>query len=307
MFSSDGFLLMTDLSQTDGLSSDAVRETRRMLRLVQAHLIQTSVNHGASVQVKGFVDVVHHATSAANELNYVTPRKNTAWVSAKEIEHGIEALRGLGRLARVQYIEGLFPPQFATTMNTLGLHMEHETPLMLLEMHSPPPPAARSLSEGLTISEVTDAQGGALWWYVWRNAFYDVVTQTAPPVAIGMDLYHIASGHQTDFVMMRAGLPIGVARLSYYPAASTAHLESVAFIREARQPRLLRALIQQLMAHAHARGATLIFSSGDAERDAYRELGFIDCGSIVWYAEKANDTHKDIHHGGMAQPLLTVR
>ncbi len=297
---------MNDTQQHDEITSDSVKETRRMLRLVQAHLIQTSVNHGASVQVKGFVDVVHHATSAANELNYVTPRKNTAWVSAKEVEHGIEALRGLGRLARVQYIEGLFPPQFASTMTALGLHIEHETPLMLLEIHSPPT-AIRSLSEGITINEVTDAQGGALWWYVWRNAFYDVVTQTAPPVAIGMDLYHIASGHQTDFVMMRAGLPIGVARLSYHTAASTAHIEAVALIREARQPRLFGTLIQKLMAHAHARGATLIFSSGDTERDAYRELGFIDCGSIVWYAEKANDTHKDTQHGAMAQPLLTVR
>jgi len=297
---------MADLPQTDDLSSDAVRETRRMLRLVQAHLVQTSTNHGATVHTQSFVDIVHHPSSAANELNYVTPRKNTAWVSAKDIEHGIDSLRGMGRLARVQYIEGLFPPQFASTMTALGLRMEHETPLMLLEPQVKLR-AVYGLSEGISISEVTDAQGGALWWYVWRNAFYDVVTQTAPPVAIGMDLYHIASGHQTDFVMMRHGLPIGVARVSHHNAASTAHIEAVALIREARQPRLLRALIEHVVQHARARGATLIFSSGDAERDAYRELSFIDCGSIVWYAEKANDTQKDAQYGGMAQPLLTVR
>ncbi len=297
---------MADLPQTDDLSSDAVRETRRMLRLVQAHLIQTSTNHGAIVHPQGFVDVVHHPTSAANELNYVTPRKNTAWVSAKDIEQGIDALRRIGRLARVQYIEGLFPPQFASIMTALGLHIERETPLMLLEPQVALQPK-RHLIEGVRITEVTDAQGGALWWYVWRNAFYDVVTQTVPPVAIGMDLYHIASGHQTDFVMIRHGLPIGVARVSHNDAAATAHIEAVALIREARQPRLLCALTEHVVHHARARGATLIFSSGDTERDAYRELSFIDCGSIVWYAEKANTTHKDTYHGGMAQPLLTIR
>lgn len=294
------------LTEAPDETQAAVKETRRRLRLVQSHLMQTSINHGANVQSHGFVDVVAHASSAANELNYVTPRKNTAWVSGKEIEHGLDALRAAGRMGRVQYIEGLFPAQFASTLTALNLSVEQEAPLMLLTRDDSKRIFA-PLPEGVIINQVTGTEGSAVWWYVWRSAYYDVITQTAPPVAVGMDLYHISSGHQIDFVMQRGGVPVGVARLSLNPENATAHIEALALIREARQPRLMRALIARVTATAWEQGAALVFSGGQSERDTFREAGFIDCGSIVWYAENATDTKLDEQNGGMAQPLLTVR
>ncbi|MCA9912927.1 MAG: hypothetical protein KC496_06245, partial [Anaerolineae bacterium] len=89
------------------MNKTEIKEARVTLRRVQAHLHQTHLNLGAEEQSVGFVDVVHHASSALPNLNYVTPRRNTAWVSGKHIADGIAVLRDLGRRARVRFVDGL--------------------------------------------------------------------------------------------------------------------------------------------------------------------------------------------------------
>ncbi|HEX2619123.1 MAG TPA: hypothetical protein VHL11_03220, partial [Phototrophicaceae bacterium] len=110
------------------MSDAAVKETRRVLRLVQIHLTQTRLNQGSTCEMIGFVDVMHHPENALPQLNYVTPRKNTAWISSKDVELGLAALHQHQRELRVEYIDALFPPQFSDQLEKIGLEIERETP-----------------------------------------------------------------------------------------------------------------------------------------------------------------------------------
>ena len=56
----------------------AIKETRLILRRIQDHLFQAHAAFGAEHQTVGLVDVLHHPTSRLPDLNYVTPRRNTA-------------------------------------------------------------------------------------------------------------------------------------------------------------------------------------------------------------------------------------
>src|SRR5690606_21093433 len=113
------------------MEDSAVRESRQMLRQVHEHLLQAHTDLGAFRETISVVDVIHHPINPLPDFNYVTPRRNTAWVSGQYVKQGLDRLKQLGRTARVQYLEGLFPPLFAKTLLELGLSLERETPLMI--------------------------------------------------------------------------------------------------------------------------------------------------------------------------------
>ncbi|MDQ7035500.1 MAG: hypothetical protein Q9P01_11890, partial [Anaerolineae bacterium] len=62
------------------MGREEVKESRVILRRIEAHLRQSHLNLGAQVESLGFVDVLHHPNSPLASLNYVTPRQNTALV-----------------------------------------------------------------------------------------------------------------------------------------------------------------------------------------------------------------------------------
>jgi hypothetical protein len=290
-----------------------VKAARRVLRRVQEHLTQTSMAQGAQRDQHGLVDVVHHPANSRPTLNYITPRRSTAWISAKDVAHGLASLRDQARTPRVSYIEGLFPPLFAKTLHDLGLVVEREQTLMVFQAGQDHLPALPT-PDGIVFDVVNSAQASAVWWYVWRNAFFDVVTATADPVFIGEDLRQIASGSQIDLVMYRYRFPVGVARVSVMAAEHTAQLSALALMREWRTPELLRSLHSQAVKAALAHDSTLIFcaADGDDDRALCRDNGFVDYGNVVCYAEKAGDppavsetTPKDTDHATMEQPVLT--
>src|SRR5512145_1364954 len=176
-------------SLMENRAADEERESRQMLRQVQEHLFQAHLNLGAVRESVGLVDVLYHPTNNTGTLNYVTPRRNTAWVSGKMIEPGLERLRKLGRTPRVQYIEGLFPPLFAKALRELQLSVERETPLMIYNAGATGAAALAVpvMPDGVAMELVNDQRGIELWWYVWRNAFYDVMTLGVEPLFVGRD------------------------------------------------------------------------------------------------------------------------
>lgn len=290
-----------------------VKAARRVLRRVQDHLTQTSLNQGALREQHGLVDVVYHPTNRRPDLNYITPRRSTAWISGKDIAHGLDGLRDQARTPRVTYIEGLFPPLFAKALLDLGLMVEREQTLMAFQPAHDRLPALPT-PDGISFDVVSSAQGGALWWYVWRNAFFEVVTATADPVFIGDDLRQIASGSQIDLVMYRYRFPVGVARVSVLAAEGTAQISALALMREWRTPELLRSLHSEAVRAALARDCSLIFCAvtGDDERALCRDNRFVDYGNVVCYAERAGQppalnltTLKDADHVAVEQPVLT--
>ena len=294
------------------MDSDAVRETHRILRRIQQHLFQAHVNLGAQKEIIGLVDVFHHPTSALSNLNYVTPRQNTAWVPSKDIARGLEHLRELERVPRVQYIEGLFPPLFAKTLHKLELRAEYEMPLIVYKPDGfngiiPPPIAEPTLPDGVKAEHVKDHRGVETWWYVWRNAYYDVLTLGVEPLFVGRDMAALKMGQQADILVYRQGFPVGVARVSILE--QTGHIVALALMKEARTPQMTRVLLALATQAALSRGCNLIFAPGEAEDDRRlcRELGFVDFSSIVCYSALTEKAHEAADDEILGQPVLSFR
>ncbi len=286
------------------------KESRRILRQIQDHLVHVHVNLGATRETVGLVEVFHHGGNPTPTLNYVTPRKNTAWVSGPNIKQGLDHLRTFGRSARVQYIEGLFPPLFAKTLRDLNLQVERETPVLVykpegIKGHIPAAPPTPTLPDGVIIEEVNDQRGIEAWWYVWRNAFYDVLTLGVEPLFVGRDVAAMHLGQQVDFLVYRYGFPVGVARLSVQE--ETAHIAALALLKEVRTPVMTQALQTAVLRGALEHKAKLIFAPGETESDRRigRELGFVDFGSILCYAAPGDKNHEETHASHLEQPVLS--
>jgi hypothetical protein len=282
------------------------REFRHILRQVQDHLLEMHVRLGAKRESVGMVDVLHHPESTVPTLNYVTPRRNTAWVSAGMVRQGLEYLRQQKRLPRVQYVEGLYPPQFSKSLRDLGLFVERETPLLVYRpagIHGKFPPSVVDIDvqESTHVQEVEGQRAMEHWWYVWRNAHYDVLTLGVEPLLVGREMGNHFGGHQKDLVVYRHGFPVGVSRISLF--GRTANLLALAILKEARTPALMQLLMLSSIKIALMYGADTIFAPGEDSggRRVARKLGFMDFGSIVCHAaSEKNDEY------GLDLPVLAV-
>ncbi len=288
-----------------------VKETRLVLRRIQDHLFQAHAAFGAEHQTVGLVDVIHHPTSTLPDLNYVTPRRNTAWVSGKYVQEGLNHLQTFDRAARVQYIEGLYPPLFAKTLRDLGLEAEAATPLMAYVPNALNPALPRpEIPVGVRLELVHDARGAELWWYIWRNDIYDVLTLGVEPLAVGHETSAAQHGQEVDVIMQRHNFPVGVVRLGIQTGTTkSAHVVALALYKQARTPELTEVLLCSAMRAALARGCTMIFAPGGSEADhsLYRELGFADVGSMVCYAARSEKGSEEREHDNVVQPVLALR
>ncbi len=284
----------------------STRESRRVLRKIQAHMTQMHINLGAEHTVMGLVDVLSHPNSTLPHLNYVSPRKNTAWIPGPEIEKGLQNLRDRNRRARVYLIEGLYPPLFSRSLHDLGLTVERELSIMAYKVNK----GLRmtiAKPDSVNASIVTNQEGIALWWYVWRNARYDVVTDGIEPVYIGQDMRQLALGNQTDIILYREKFPIGVARLTLND--DTANITAAAVLREARTPENIRLLYQTAIETAIKHDCKLVFTAGETEADRRlcRKIGFVDAGSVICYAESSDSQHETNDDNYMEQPAFIMQ
>jgi len=297
------------------MDDSAIKETRLVLRRIQDHLFQAHAGFGAEHESVGLVDVIHHPTNKLPDLNYVTPRRNTAWVSGKYVQEGLDHLKALDRAPRVQYIEGLYPPLFAKTLRDLGLEAEAETPLMAFSLAGlnnagPPPPLPKPTPpSAVRLELVTDQHGIELWWYVWRNAYYDVMTLGVEPLTVGRDMAATRLGQEIDILLHRHNFPVGVIRLGVQMTTQSAHVVALALLHEVRTPQMTQLLLIAAMRAALARGCNLIFAPGETEADRVlnRELGFVDVGSMVCYAAPSENVNEVVVHDILVQPVLALR
>jgi hypothetical protein len=270
------------------MSQDPVKESRVILRRVEAHLRQSHLDMGAQDEAMGFVDVIHHANSSLPSLNYVTPRKNTAWVSSQYIQQGLDTLKDKGRVSRVRFAEGLYPPAFLGSLRELGLKVEAELPIMVYKQGNSPR-VMPQIPADVSFSRADSAESLALWWYIWRNAYYDVAVSGVEPLAIGRDLRDVYFKHQINLVMYRHRYPMGVLRMTLHDGS--AHLVAHAMLKEMKDANWERLIREVALDAAIQDGADMIFTTGksEAERRIYRAIGFLDAGSIVSYAEPSSD------------------
>ena len=285
-----------------GMSREEEKESRTILRRIEAHLRQSHLNLGAQEESVGFVNVVHHRSSPLPALNYVTPRQNTAMIPPNHIQQGLENLREKGREGRVRFIEGLFPPLFTGFLRDTGLEVETEMPLMVLKADVDKPRKTPRIPSNVAISYVNDHQSMGIWWYVWRNAYYDVFTSTAEPLFIGRDIQNVFEGQQINLILYRHRFPVGVIRLTRHD--SSAHLVAYALMKEVRNPewdKLVRLVAQDA---AILSGCDLLFATGvenEEERILYREIGFVDSSNILSFA-----TAKDVAESADTTPSQSV-
>ncbi len=284
-----------------------IKETRRVLRIVQAHIADAHLRLGTEQESAGFVEVMTHPKSELPHLNYVTPRKNTAWIPAPEVQKGMEILRANNRPVRVNYIEGLFPPIFAKSLHQLGLVAASEDAIMVYKFEPDTMPELTPTPDSISVKQVADQEGIGIWWYVWSNAFFDVLTTGVEPIKLGHEFAKITEGHQVDLLLYRQSFPIGAARLTFHE--KSAHLTTLAIMKESHTPALVKALYNAALRTAAKRGCELLFTCGDGEdeRRFCRELGFVDSGSMVSYTEPDDSAKKDETGDNVAQLVFALR
>lgn len=284
--SGDGLVADTIPDDVKDGDRDAVRQVRRSLRYIQSHMLQAHLNLGASRHDLGLVEALYHSSNTLSHLNYIVPRRNTAWIPAQEIKKGMDFLRQRERMPRLYLIGGLYPPLFAKSLRDVGLSVEREIALMVYDTsaNDAPPPAQKA--DGLHTALVDNQDGIALWWYVWRNARYEVVANGIEPVYIGRDMREMAMGNQQDIILYQARFPIGVARLTYVD--QSANITALAVLKESRTPESVAMLYHAALQTALKRGCDLVFTSGEteADRQASRRSGFVDVGSLICYSER---------------------
>jgi hypothetical protein len=108
----------------------AIKENRVILRRILEHLIYEATQQGAVYETLGMVDCLTHPTNADTALNYLMPRRNTAWVSGAFVQEGLSHLVSLQRLPRLCYIDALMMPMFTKTLADCNLMQESQHTLL---------------------------------------------------------------------------------------------------------------------------------------------------------------------------------
>lgn len=248
----------------------AVKEARQIQRRAQAHLVKAHQRLGCSVETVGWVEVVLHPTSRDGRLNYVMPRRGTAWVAAASLLPGLERLQAQGRAPRAQYLEALYPPQFGSALAGFGLGLAHRAVLLTYLAPAGAAAAARLPREYEVVLDAAWPADGHDW---------EALTLEAAPGA-GLTL-----------ALREQGQPVGAARLLRLD--TTALL--MAWAAPGRQtPARLQALALAGRQEALAAGASLVYALGPtpAFGQALLDASFAACGDLVSYTvegERAGD------------------
>ena len=294
------------------MDETAVKETRMALRQAADHLISSHVDLGVNREMLGLVDVLHHPPNPLPDFNYVTPRRNTAWVSGQFIRQGMTHLQAYDRVPRVEYIEGLFPPLFARTLDGLGLALEAKVPIMAYRVQPgtalPAPPV---MPEGTRVETAITRRGIDLWRFVWHNAAFDVRSLGVEPLVLGQELLAQSEAKHTDVVIYRYNFPVATIRLSVQPDNRSLHVVAAALLREAYTPEMVMLMVASILREAVDRGCDLVFAPGEGEEDrrVLRDVGFFEAGSMVCYAaphQEQNQNEKG-EHDRVVQPVLSLR
>lgn len=294
------------------MDETAVKATQMALRQAADHLLDAHVDLGVSREIIGLVDVLHHPTNPLPDFNYVTPRRNTAWVSAQFIRQGMTHLQAYDRAPRVEYMEGLFPPLFARTLDDLGLTLEAKTPIMAYRVESGVAlPALPVMPEGTRVETAITRRGIDLWRFVWHNAAFDVRSLGVEPLVLSQELLAQSAEKQTDVVVYRYNFPVAIIRLSVQPDNRSLHVVAAALLREAYTPEMVTLMIASVVHAAVERGCDLVFAPGEGEEDrrVLRDVGFFEAGSMVCYAAPHQDQNQNEkgEHDRMVQPVLSLR
>lgn len=287
--------------------SEVVKESRVALRLIHEHILRVKLLLGVQTESAGVVDVLFHPTDAREDLNYITPRRNTAFVSGAYLKPGLARLQALGRRGRVQYLDMLFPPSYAATMVGLGLDVEQSMHLMVYKIDgfAGKPPVTLTPPKGIRVKRATQQGGLDLWRDVLADNAYEVTSLPVEPLVLGNNLPLMRRMGQLDLIAYRNNRAIAVARVGVQKDNGTVSIVALGLLREARTPDVLCALFTAVLKHSAARGCTIVFAPGETEDDRRQcaTLGFVPLGRVVGYGAGRDEGTTD---GNMGQPVYAL-
>lgn len=298
---------MRDEGSTRMTDNSEIKITRTMLRRIEEHRLLSQINRGVICETVNMVDVVYHPFDASPALNYITPRRSAAWVSAGAASEGLARLAQLERMAHVIYLEGLMMPIFRQTLAGIGLEWSKEDALYAAE----PQPDAHTGEAGdakaLTGSQAAppavceDAQGLARWWSAWRTLRYDVIAPGASAALVQASAAAVKEGtHVYCLIRDSVDRPLAAGRLDLQPALKSAEIDRF----EAQDGASAQALLAALQAGATGRGCHFIFAAcGPADTLLAAQVsGWTLAGKSVQYRAPAAPPHRNKHEQ-LAQPL----
>jgi hypothetical protein len=256
---------------------DDIKQVRTLLRSIEAHRIQTHQDRGALHETVNMVEVLHHPTSALPELNYIMPRRGTAWVSAAALQTGIERITALGRAPHLVYLEPLLPPAFRQTLEQVGMQWAAESAIYAAaDLFT-----ASALAAGDRLLIAQTAGDVARWWrarsriLAGTRRFRREVRQIEAIHALA------ATGRALPLLIERQGDIAGVASLELQPSLKTARLAEFLPLHADDRAPLLRGILHA----AAARGCDLLFGAGAVfgTTDDLAVYGFAKAGRAVAY------------------------
>lgn len=261
------------LSEAEQAERARYKGVRVLLRRIVEHVRLVHLAQGVQESQHGFTVCVTHEQAL---LNYVTPRKNTAWLPDAHLVQGIQALRAAGKPARVWYADGLFPPSFARTLRQEGLTHAQELPLMVYQGEQAP---SLELPDESILRSLPEAEASALWARIVAEAEAWQVHQDAlAPSQAGLSL-------NREWLAERHGVPIAALRLT--TVADSAHMVAWAWRQGEDESLLLISLACAALNVLWTSGCRMAFVVGGTAvaRAAWRRAGWQDAGSIVVYSE----------------------
>lgn len=290
------------------MNSEAVKNARTLLRRALEHIESSCERLNVERESIGFVDVILHPESAIPDLNYVTPRRNTAWIGSEAIVRGLDYLHERGRDPRFFYIEGLIPPQFSHTLTALNLIEGQRTPIMVYEAsgdrgillpHDSVPGGLK-----LEIPPRASTDGVTAWETIAQDGGYVMTALHLEPVAAGTAL------QQADLIVCDGSQILGIARVSLNAELRTAHVVATALHQRRQTATMARLLYTNVLRYAVDHGADMIFTSAPAGLNHFvlRELGAVKMGSAVFFADPTRSSaHKDTRtNERLANSLLSL-
>lgn len=282
------------------MNRSEIKSHKDKLRKIENHLRLAHNDLGIERDSVGFVEVVHHLSYRLPALNYVTPRRKTALVPSKDVEKGMQALKAYRRDLRLLYIEELFPPFFAKTLEDMDLRLYAKIPLWVVDLNARM--VEPKLSTHMSVNTVHNEDGIAIWSLVWRNASYRVFGTTLEPLQIGT-LYP-SNDHVVDIILYNHHKPMAVARLTIHN--NTAHLMARALVQSTNPLRLQQWLLEISAQTAKEQGCELLFicDSTIEYLQVVTDLSLTQEGSMLCYTDKRNQSHGEVTHDTVEQLVL---
>lgn len=280
----------------------SVRQLRVLLRQVQEHRLAAHRAFGCVQQSAGMVDLVHHPASALPDLNYVLPRRNTAWVPVAYVEQGLRRLRELNRAPVFQYLDVLFPAEFAGALLKAGLRDEPPLPVMAYTVDGlggvRPPRPATLLPDGACVRAGRHGRGIRLW----RQAGARQI------VAYGglVDLTPGADAQAIDLTATFQRRAVGFARLD--TRTDTGWLAALVVAGDAPDE-MASALVAAALRSALRRGCRLIFAHPETPEGEMllQTAGFIAVSWLRRFTLPVSESEMKADDDFLAQSVSAAR